>query len=109
VDPHRLAEETSIALHEAVARELRRRPSLVEGARARVTEWRGAGTVHSWYVERWSSLLEGPFEVLLATLVDEGEEARALRQVSPFAGVRDPRTRWAIWRNVRSRQSVEAP
>jgi hypothetical protein len=34
--------------------------------------------------------------------VDESEEARALRQVTPFAGAIDPRTRWRIWREVRA-------
>jgi hypothetical protein len=37
---------------------------------------------------------------LCAALVDRSEEARGLRQVSPFAGVIDPRTRWAIHRRI---------
>lgn len=60
MDPHRLAEERSLAYHRVVAARLAREPRLVE-------------------------------------------EARELRQSSPFAGALSPRERWRIWREVRAR------
>jgi hypothetical protein len=102
VNLHELAEERSLAIHRVVADRLRHDPSLVATARARVEDWLATRSVHPFYTEAWRNLLSGPAERLLATLVDRGEEARALRQCSPFAGVVDPRTRWRIWREVRA-------
>jgi hypothetical protein len=108
VDRHRLAEETSIELHRAVAERLRAEPVLLDRARTRVRVWAADGSVHPSYVERWQRLLAGPLDEICRALVDPGEEARALRQVTPFAGVLDPRTRWRIWREVRRRQAEPA-
>jgi hypothetical protein len=101
VDPHELAEERSLAIHRVVAERLRTDPALVAAARTRVEGWLADGSVHPAYARDWQALLDGDLAVLLATLSDSGERARALRQCSPFAGVVDPRTRWAIWREVR--------
>jgi len=38
---------------------------------------------------------------LLAVLQADTDDARALRQATPFAGVVEPRERWRIWREVR--------
>jgi hypothetical protein len=100
VDRHRLAEERSIALHGAVAAKLREDGGLVDRARERVRAWRTDGSVHTHYVAAWDSLLSLPLDVLCAALVDRSEEARGLRQVSPFAGAIDARTRWAIHRRI---------
>lgn len=54
------------------------------------------------YAEQWAALLEQPVEGVSAAIVDPGEAARALRQVSPFAGAIDPRERWQVWRRVRA-------
>lgn len=66
----------------------------------RVEHWRASGSVHSHYVDAWTEALSGPREVLLELLVEDSEHARELRQVSPFAGVLDPRTRWALLKGV---------
>jgi hypothetical protein len=108
VDAHRLAEERSLALHREVAEGLRRDPSRLEQARARVRAWSKDGCMHPYYSERWIRLLDGPFEELLRVLVDESEDARALRQSTPFAGFVDPRVRWKIWRDVGARMSRRA-
>jgi hypothetical protein len=99
----RLAFERSLALHEAVALLLREHPSLVSRARERVDRWRQSGTVASLYVEQWESLLQRPVEDLTRGMTAPTEEAHELRQVSPFAGALDPRTRWRIRREVRER------
>lgn len=101
MDPHRLAEERSLAYHRAVAARLREQPDLLGLARQRVDAWIAGGGRSAPHARAWKSLLDGPREVLLAFLVDEGERARELRQSTPFAGFIDPRERWRIWREVR--------
>lgn len=101
VSLHRLAEERSRVLHALIAVRLMTEPTLVERARARVDGWRRTGLVATPYVEGWSALLGAPLDVLAAFLTDSSERARELRQVSPFAGAVDPRTRWSVWKRVR--------
>lgn len=98
-----LAAARSRALHEAVARRVAEDPSLVARARARVRQWGATGAVARPYVEAWQELLDQPLPELLARLVEPSERMHELRQVSPFAGVLDPRLRWRILRDVRSR------
>ncbi|MEK6608113.1 MAG: hypothetical protein AABZ30_10665 [Myxococcota bacterium] len=100
---HPIAEQRSIELHRAVAERLRREPALIARAGERVRGWRETGAVAAMYADAWTRLLALPLDELCAFLVDSSERARALRQVTPFAGVVDPRTRWRIWRDVRAR------
>jgi hypothetical protein len=53
------------------------------------------------YARAWEQLLAGPMSRLCEVLVADTDDARALRQATPFAGVVGPRERWAIWRQVR--------
>lgn len=108
MDAHRLAEARSLALHGEIASLLRADPRRIEPARARVRHWIASGSVSGSYAEAWVRLLDGPLESLLGTLVEDSERARALRQVTPFAGLVDPRTRWRIWRTVRATASSGA-
>lgn len=101
VDPHRLAERRSLALHRAIAERLRRDPSLLTAARARLERWAASGEIHPRYGQAWRELIAGPLEELCAALGRDDERMRALRQSTPFAGVIDPRTRWRIWAEVR--------
>ena len=100
VRTHADADARSLALHRVVAEKLRTDPALLERARVRVEAWRASGAVHPHYANAWLEALSGPREELLGLLVDDGERARELRQVSPFAGVIDARTRWAVLRRV---------
>jgi hypothetical protein len=102
VSLHRVAEERSRALHALIADRLAAEPALLDRARARVEAWRVSGTVARPYVERWAAILAGPIDAIAELLRDPGEEARELRQASPFAGAVDPRTRWEVWRRVRA-------
>ena len=97
-----MAEERSIALHRAVADKLRANPALIERARTRVRRWRLEQTAPVYYLDRWEQLLSLELGALCSALVDTGEDARAMRQVSPFAGFLAPRERWQIWRAVRT-------
>jgi hypothetical protein len=99
---HALAEQTSIALHRAVAERLRADPAILERARARVRSWLADGSVGRPIAECWAEILAGSPEEVGDFLVDPGQRARDLRQSSPFAGALRPRERWAIFRQARA-------
>lgn len=98
---HRLAEERSLALHRAIAERVRDDASILPRARGRVRQWLETGQVARYWAEEWDRVLALSDQEICTWLVDESEHARAMRQVTPFAGVIDPRTRWRIWREVR--------
>jgi hypothetical protein len=86
----------------------REEPRCFEGLDVLASEWPSAegarnrdGSVHPRWVDAWRRLLELPPSQLAGALVERSEAADALRQVTPFAGVIDPRARWQIWRDVR--------
>lgn len=89
-------------MHRAVAERLAEDPRILDGARARVQRWLETGEVHAHWAREWQSVLTGSVEQIRASLTDVSEHARALRQMTPFAGAIDPRTRWRIWREVRT-------
>jgi len=105
MDPHRLAEERSLAYHALVAERLRVDDTVLARARDRVEQWARDGSVHPRWVEAWRRILSLPPADLIQMLRDRSEDAIALRQVTPFAGAIDARTRWRIWRDVRERLS----
>jgi len=98
---HAVAEDASLALHAAVAERIRADPSLIGRAQERVEGWLREGTVARAYAEAWREVLTRPVDEVARLLQDPGQHARQLRQTSPFAGVLDPRTRWAVWRRAR--------
>lgn len=95
---HAEIEERSLALHAAVAEILRREPDRLADARERVETWLREGSPAPEYARGWQKALAGPLEDLLELMIDPGEKATALRQVSPFAGYLEPRERWRILR-----------
>lgn len=105
---HELAEERSLALHAEVAHRLLEDPRAIEAARARVDGWLRDGSVHPEYARAWQEILSRPLTELVAFLAERGERARALRQVTPFAGLVPSATRWRIWREVEQRLSGSA-
>jgi NADH:ubiquinone oxidoreductase subunit D len=101
VDPHRLAELRSVALHAAIGERLLRNPELVEEARRRLRATSTSlKTAHPYRVQ-WLRILEEPLDRVVAFLREDSERARELRQCTPFTGVITPRERWRIWRTVR--------
>lgn len=106
MEPHRLAEERSIAYHRAVATRLEREPGLLAQAHERVRAWL-AREPQPYYARAWDEVLSWPLARVVAFLSDPGERARELRQSTPFAGAIPARERWRIWREVRKR--AEAP
>jgi hypothetical protein len=95
--------ERSLALHREVAERLRTDPELLAAARERVERWLTEGSVHATWAEAWKSILDAGLEAVIEVLTDTAPAAHDLRQVSPFAGALDPRTRWAILRACSSR------
>jgi hypothetical protein len=97
---HAVAEETSLELHKAVARRLLAEPELIERARARVEGWLADGAVSGAHAREWQAILSQPIAEVVRAMTRTDEGARALRQASPFAGFLDPRTIWAIRREL---------
>ncbi len=107
MDPHRLAEERSVAYHRAIAERLRDQPAILETARRRVNGWLASDTTAPAAAARWAAILSGDLPSIEAFLVERSELADELRQSSPFAGALRPRERWTIWRATRERLSQQ--
>jgi hypothetical protein len=100
MDGHRTAERRSLAYHHAIAERLALDPSILARARKRVAGWTASESVHRKWALAWSELLARPVAEICDALCDPGEGMTAMRQVTPFAGALDSRTRWALWRSV---------
>ena len=105
MDPHRLAEERSLALHRVVVERLRSDPRVLSRAQEKVAHWVASGEAPH-YARAWKELLGGPLEAICALLVADTEAGRAMRQATPFAGAVEPRERWRIWARARADASV---
>jgi hypothetical protein len=95
---HRLVDQRSLALAEAVARKIDNDPnhSGLEKARSVCESWMQKNPGPS--VLEWRSILEEPWTVVRKVLLDTTEHEASLRQSSPFCGVLTPRERWDIYR-----------
>jgi hypothetical protein len=83
-DAHDRAERRNRAYHAAVARHLRK--STVERALHQLWRWDEEGTIDPRYAEAWEDVLRRPLSEIKHVLTDETQQARDLRQNSPFAG-----------------------
>jgi hypothetical protein len=101
MDPHRLAEERSLAYHRVIAGRLETRPETLARARQRVQTWLASGTEAPFYARKWAEILAGETASIETFLTERSELADELRQSSPFAGALEPRERWKIWRETR--------
>jgi len=95
---HAINEERSLRLHRRVAERLSQDLSLLTAAKAQLQRWQAEGTLAIAYIEAWRALIDGPLPKLLAILTGDSETSRDLRQTTPFAGVLNPRERWALLR-----------
>ena len=88
---HARLEEQSLALHREIARRVRQNPGLLAGVRERLANDIESGRFSlsvTDAMQEWLDLLNaGPLERILGLLVDPGENARRLRQSTPFAGI----------------------
>lgn len=102
MDPHRLAEERSVAYHRAIAARLDLERDVLEAARRRVEGWLAASAGPApFYARKWAEVLAGEPGAVASFLVERSELADELRQSSPFAGALSPQERWRIWRETR--------
>lgn len=81
---HRGAELRSLAYHRAVAQRLDDR--IVEEALERLRRWRADGTIDRVYADRWEEVLSWPLPRIAKFIGQDSEEARDMRQSSPFPG-----------------------
>jgi hypothetical protein len=104
---HKRIDQRSLALHHAVAEKLRAQPSLVSIARENVERWAATAGRSAPYLDEWKRILDRPLEEVLQLIEQEGERMTALRQCSPFAGVLEPKERWAVY--ARFERSPQKP
>jgi hypothetical protein len=98
--------EQSLALHAAVAEELREHPEILDRARRKVGEWLARGGRSAPLLRMWQEVLSKSLDDVVGVLVDRSEESAWLRKASPFAGVLTPKRRLEILREVRRRERV---
>ena len=89
----------SMELSRATASGLEVHPEWIDVARANLDRWEqrnahAPGLVRCY--REWRGLLELPLAQVRALLVEESENARRLRQSSPFAGALTARQVWQI-------------
>jgi DNA-binding transcriptional MerR regulator len=96
---HDTAERRSRAYHSVVAERLDER--MLEDARASIERLAGAGHIHEGYAERWRALLVRPVAEVARAISADSQDARDLRQNSPFAGVLNEQERRRIIETTR--------
>jgi hypothetical protein len=97
LEGHQRIDQRSIALHRAIAGKLRANPELIAIARDNLDRWTPALPRSRPYFDRWREILNRPLAEILELLTEESEPMTALRQATPFAGILEPKERWAIY------------
>jgi hypothetical protein len=102
---HEWVDQRSLALDQAIARRLEQQPELLQKAKANLTRWieqeqPGVPRV----LREWEEILDNwPVERILELLRSSEQEARRLRQSSPFCGILSPEERLAIFKEYEAR------
>lgn len=76
-----------------------RRPELIGNARERLQRMYQSTPYSKDYLDQWDELLAGPLQRMLQVLGADDEQSRALRHVSPFAGILSETERKRILRD----------
>ncbi len=101
---HELINEISLELGRCTAARLRQQPELLQLAQENLARWSrlnaNAPGLLRCYAE-WREILHRPLEEICKLLSSESEEARRLRQNSPFAGVLSAREVWELKQRFR--------
>lgn len=112
VNWHEVIEERSLELHQVVARELRADPDRLN----RVTEWIERFLADPDYsvqgkdaLTEWKDLIGQGLPRVLATLINESETGRRLRQSSPFAVIMPQEERMEIFEKYEARRTGTHP
>lgn len=96
---HDTAARRSLAFHQAIASRLDDRT--VADARDRLDHLSAEGHIHPRYAARWREILALPIVDVAAAITADTQDARDLRQNSPFAGVLNEHQRRRIIESVR--------
>ncbi len=87
-------DQRSLIYHQAICNRLRKDPvSSLERARSVLMKVSHQHKGAKKLFDSWSRWLELPLEELILKILDPGQEAREMRQVSPFAGLLSPKER----------------
>ena len=101
---HELIDDISLELGRCTAARLRQQPELLQLARENLARWSrlnaSAPALLCCYAE-WRDILNRSLEEICQLLSSESEEARRLRQNSPFAGVLSAREVWELKQRFR--------
>ena len=100
VVPMTREDRRSLGYHRMIAVKLLEDPvPVIAKARTNLARMRGVDLSgrSSRYLDAWDRLLDGDEYELVGTLLDPSEQARDLRQVSPFAGVLTPEERAQVY------------
>jgi hypothetical protein len=107
VQDHRLIDERSLALGQAIAERLRSDPGLVALARANLERWSKTCSPRSKStLQEWLDVLDGPPDGVIALLTGEDERAVRLRQSNPFAGALPQKVRNEILLRFQARDQT---
>lgn len=103
--PPRLTTDLQALLyHRLVARRLDER--IVREARRRLRRWRADGRIHRRWADEWERVLALPPRRIARLIAADTEDARGLRQSSPFAGVLNEQERRRLLRATRGRTAA---
>jgi hypothetical protein len=99
---HEIVDDRSLEMDRVIAQKIRANPKMVQIALANIERW----LANPDYSEssrqaalEWKSIIENTSAGALVTLLESNsEEARRLRQSSPFCGILTPDERQAIFR-----------
>ncbi len=88
----------SLALHRAIVTDLMADPdTVIATAQTNLVTMRRSNPGAARLLDEWESILRQSPQRIASQSLDPGEHGRALRQVTPFAGVLDQRRRHAIY------------
>ena len=111
---HRQIDELNLALGFAIAQKLRVHPELFDTVvRPRLSRWRqaaeGGDSASRLYLEQWEQLAVAGIDACLARVCEDSEQAKALRQASPVAGVLTASERMKVLRTCRTANETRRP
>jgi len=97
---HQYVDDRSLDLDRAILKKIRQNPALLEIARENIRKWLANGSSGSFDpILEWQSIFEqGSFEEILSWLSREDDDAKRLRQSSPFVGILTEQERLDIFK-----------
>jgi excisionase family DNA binding protein len=110
---HRLTrqEEKSLRLHQALLTPMLAEPdAVISKARDNLQRWTGMHRpdgITARYLEEWKRVLDDGLDAIVDVVISHSQEARELRQNSPFAGVLPDETRRQVLRAFKDHWSRE--